>query len=143
MFLHGLVAQSVEHRPFKAVVQGSSPCQLTFFVPGFRHRFDLSASPFPLRRLFLRFSRLFGVSRLKNPGFGCIIINLRFLHYGHVRGSRAVPSVFQSTPGRFFGSRLNVNDRGERVLWQRISCICICIRTTAFWTALAPFRGRN
>ena len=28
---HGLVAQSVEHRPFKAVVQGSSPCQLTLF----------------------------------------------------------------------------------------------------------------
>ena len=23
------VAQSVEHRPFKAVVQGSSPCRLT------------------------------------------------------------------------------------------------------------------
>ena len=26
------VAQSVEHRPFKAVVQGSSPCRLTIFL---------------------------------------------------------------------------------------------------------------
>ena len=32
IFCRGLVAQSVEHRPFKAGVQGSSPCQLTFFV---------------------------------------------------------------------------------------------------------------
>ena len=35
IFCRGLVAQSVEHRPFKAGVQGSSPCQLTFFVPSF------------------------------------------------------------------------------------------------------------
>ncbi len=42
---HGLVAQSVEHRPFKAVVQGSSPCQLTFlFFNGFRNSFR---KPFP------------------------------------------------------------------------------------------------
>ena len=40
IFCRGLVAQSVEHRPFKAGVQGSSPCQLTFFVlsfPSFSH----------------------------------------------------------------------------------------------------------
>ena len=30
--MSGLVAQSVEHRPFKAVVQGSSPCWLTIFL---------------------------------------------------------------------------------------------------------------
>ena len=30
--LGGLVAQSVEHRPFKAVVPGSSPGQLTTFL---------------------------------------------------------------------------------------------------------------
>ena len=27
-----LVAQPVEHRPFKAVVQGSNPCRVTIFV---------------------------------------------------------------------------------------------------------------
>ena len=31
MFIGGLIAQSVEHRPFKAVVPGSSPGQLTIF----------------------------------------------------------------------------------------------------------------
>ena len=31
-FLGGLVAQSVEHRPFKAVVPGSSPGQPTIFL---------------------------------------------------------------------------------------------------------------
>ncbi len=31
----GLVAQSVEHRPFKAVVPGSSPGQLTIFLFAF------------------------------------------------------------------------------------------------------------
>ncbi len=40
IFCRGLVAQSVEHRPFKAVVQGSSPCQLTFFVPSFQGFFS-------------------------------------------------------------------------------------------------------
>ncbi len=30
-----LVAQSVEHRPFKAVVQGSNPCRVTIFLPLF------------------------------------------------------------------------------------------------------------
>ena len=31
MFIGGLIAQSVEHRPFKAVVPGSSPGQPTIF----------------------------------------------------------------------------------------------------------------
>lgn len=42
-FCRGLVAQSVEHRPFKAGVQGSSPCQLTFFVPSFLRFSSLNA----------------------------------------------------------------------------------------------------
>ena len=43
IFCRGLVAQSVEHRPFKAGVQGSSPCQLTFFVPSFPGIFHLQS----------------------------------------------------------------------------------------------------
>ena len=35
MSIGGLVAQSVEHRPFKAVVPGSSPGQLTIFYVNF------------------------------------------------------------------------------------------------------------
>ena len=36
-----LVAQSVEHRPFKSVVQGSNPCRVTiFFVSLFPVLYD-------------------------------------------------------------------------------------------------------
>ena len=36
-----LVAQSVEHRPFKAVVQGSNPCRVTIFLSiSFPVRYD-------------------------------------------------------------------------------------------------------
>ena len=39
MFIGGLIAQSVEHRPFKAVVPGSSPGQPTIFFDYVRRVF--------------------------------------------------------------------------------------------------------
>ena len=58
IFCRGLVAQSVEHRPFKAGVQGSSPCQLTFFVSSF-----LIFSAFPGIPFFPRFKNKKGFAR--------------------------------------------------------------------------------
>ena len=53
-FSGGLIAQSAEHRPFKAVVPGSSPGQPTIFLPDrFMIRPRRTASAAVGKRFFL------------------------------------------------------------------------------------------
>ena len=85
-FCRGLVAQSVEHRPFKAGVQGSSPCQLTFLCP---HSWSFPPSPES------RFSR--ALKTKKGSHATCKPVKIKMVVGDGFEPSKAWPVDLQST----------------------------------------------